>query len=293
MVARLRFQRLMVVSHKPQLSPIFTPRSRSMNFPYTNDAIEMVRHAIGLEMVASVPGEFLTGSPLEEKGRRDFEPQHRVRLTQPFWIGRFPVTQTEYEAVMRENPSMFSGERRPVEMVDWNQAMTFCAKLTESFVFAVSERFVFRLPTDAEWEYACRAGTTSAFNDGSDCTKPWGKDPALTRLGWFDRNSGGKTHPVGEKKPNAWGLHDMHGNVSEWCLDGWREYTWREYTGEAQINPLGPIDEYACCVSRGGSWSSPASFSRAACRFEARPGFRSNHLGFRLAAGHEASATEP
>ena len=249
-----------------------------MNFPYTNDAIEMVRHAIGLEMVAIVPGEFLTGSPLEEKGRRDFEPQHRVRLTQPFWIGRFPVTQTEYEAVMRENPSMFSGERRPVEMVDWNQAMTFCAKLTESFVFAVSERFVFRLPTDAEWEYACRAGTTSAFNDGSDCTKPWGKDPALTRLGWFDRNSGGKTHPVGEKKPNAWGLHDMHGNVWEWCQD-W--YSPNFYGASPDTDPFnGQMDRFH--VVRSGSWLCYPGFCRSSVRHKYAPEYTTCDLGFRV-----------
>ena len=244
----------------------------------------------GTELVPIAPDEFLMGSPTDEKGRYEWETQHQVRLTKPFWIGRHPVTQAEYEAVMGDNPSDFKGPRRPVENVDWHQAMAFCAKLTERARAAgcLLEGFVFRLPTDAEWEYACRAGTTSAFNDGSDCTKPTGKDPALERLGWYDKNSGNETHLVGEKQPNAWGLHDMHGSVWEWCLDGQRKFT-----SKAQTDPLGPEAPDARRGVRGGSGWSGAGLCRSASRGALGPGRRGRFLGFRLVAGQPLGRGAP
>ncbi|MHB9006455.1 MAG: formylglycine-generating enzyme family protein [Limisphaerales bacterium] len=235
-------------------------------------------------------GEFLMGSPESEKGRGGDETQHRVRLTQPFWIGRYPVTQAEYEAVMGDNPSQFKGERHPVENVTWNDAVAFCAKLTERAREAGSlpQGFVYRLPTEAEWEYACRAGTTSAFNDGSDCTRPKGKDPALERLGWHGEGVKGHTHPVGEKLPNAWGLYDLHGNVWEWCQDGLRSHT-----NEAQLDPLGPESPNTWRVVRGGSCRDEARGCRSAYRNAFEPGFRSRFRGFRLAAGQELGRGAP
>jgi formylglycine-generating enzyme required for sulfatase activity len=250
---------------------------------FADAAIEFVRLTFGLELVPIPAGEFLMGSPPDEKGRFDSETQHQVRLTVPFWIGRYPVTQAEYQAVMGTNPSEFKGERRPVENVDWHEAMAFCQQLTERARQAgwLPDDFAFRLPTEAEWEYACRAGTTTAFNDGSDCTKPEGKDPALDRLGWFDKNSGRETHPVGEKQPNAWGLYDMHGNVWEWCWDGKRKYT-----TEPQLDPVGPL-EGARRVVRGGSYWYNARRCRSAYRSAIEPGYRYGNQGFRLAAGQE------
>jgi formylglycine-generating enzyme required for sulfatase activity len=140
--------------------------------------------------------------------------------------------------------------------------------------------FEFRLPTEAEWEYACRAGTTSAFNDGSDCTQPEGKDPALGRLGWHGEGSDGKTHAVGEKTPNAWGLYDMHGNVWEWCADYWAD----RYTPEAQTNPTG-AKEGAWRVVRGGSCWNLSRWCRSAYRGRDVPGIRIGYQGFHLAAG--------
>ncbi len=263
-------------------------RGARADFPEA--AIELVHLDFGLELVAIAPGEFLMGSPPDENGREDNETQHQVRLTQPFWLGRYPVTQAEYEAVMGHNPSDFKGPRRPVEQVDWHEATAFCARLTERARAAgcLPEGFAFRLPTEAEWEYACRAGTTSAFNDNSECTKGTGKDPALQRLGWFGKNSGNQTHPVGEKTPNAWGLHDMHGNVWEWCLD--RQ---REYTADSQTDPLGPESPAARRVVRGGSWYFQARHCRAAFRGRFEPGFRGHYLGLRLAAGQEPGRGAP
>jgi formylglycine-generating enzyme required for sulfatase activity len=229
------------------------------------------------------------GSPEDEAGRASGETQHRVTLTRPFWIGRYPATQAEYAAVMGKNPSIFKGERRPVEGVSWEDAMEFCRRLTERAREAgcLPEDFGFRLPTEAEWEYACRAGTESDFNDGSECTQPSGEEPALDRLGWYYKNSKDQTHPVGEKLANAWGLHDMHGQVWEWCWDGKREYT-----TQAQTDPLGPDDPGARRVVRGGGSWNIARPCRSACRDAFVPGSRFRDLGFRLAAGQELQDAE-
>ncbi len=233
---------------------------------------------VGIRLRWIPPGNFVMGSPAGEQGRDEDEgPQHTVTITRGFWLAETPCTQAQWQAVMGENPSDFQGgrsERRPVENVDWNACRQFCERL-EQAVPALD----FRLPTEAEWEYACRAGTTTAFNDGSDYTKPAGKDPALHGLGWFEENSGGETHPVGEKQPNAWGLYDMHGNVWEWCADGRREYA-----DEPQTDPCGPEKETARRVVRGGCCLSLARSWRTACRDTLEPGSRSRPLGFRLAA---------
>ena len=255
---------------------------------------QVMLREVAVELVPITHGEFLMGSPESEKGRREDETEHRVRLRQPFWMGKYPVTQAEYQAVMGDNPSRFKGPRRPVEMVDWHQAMAFCASLTERAREAgcLPEGFKFRLPTEAEWEYACRAGTTSAFNDGSDCTHPDGKDPALDRLGWFGSNSGGETHPVGEKLPNAWGLHDLHGNVLEWCTDHaeWKDRVVTDTYVDGIVDPL--CGKGAWRVVRGGSYWFESWYCRSASRSAFGPGIRVRGLGFRLAAGQELPSAE-
>ena len=138
----------------------------------------------------------------------------------------------------------------------------------------------FRLPSEAQWEYACRAGTTGAYHDGSACTQPEGNDPALDRLGWFSKNSGGSTQPVGLKLCNNWGLYDMHGNVWEWCRD-----TMRGYTAEASVDPLGPETSGASRVLRGGGWGNGAGGCRAACRGTIAPDDGWGSRGWRLSAG--------
>lgn len=225
------------------------------------------------------PGTFTMGSPEDERGRHKHETPHRVSFARGFWLGATPCTQEQWQAIMGENPSRFEGRTRPVEQVSLDDCRRFCSRLQER-VSALE----FRLPTEAEWEHACRAGTASAFNDGSDCTKPMGKDPALDRLGWYDGNSCQETHPVAEKYPNAWGLYDMHGNVWEWCAD-W----YGDQSAQDMRDPTGPSQGVRCVV-RGGAFSDDAGNNRSAMRNGARPGSRNFNLGFRLVAGQSAAS---
>jgi formylglycine-generating enzyme required for sulfatase activity len=211
-------------------------------------------------------GTFQMGSPSSEKGRDDDERQHEVQLTKGFWLGATPVTQRQWEAVTGENPSYFKGPDRPVEEVSWEDCVAFLGKLN-----ARCPGLDLRLPTEAEWEYACRAGTTGPTYLGSS-------DAAtLDRLGWYDGNSGDETHPVGQKAPNAWGLYDTLGNVYEWCAD-WKA----DYPAGRQVDPKGPSTG-TDRVIRGGDWSSDASYLRAANRAGYSPGYRSTNIGFRVA----------
>jgi formylglycine-generating enzyme required for sulfatase activity len=230
------------------------------------------------------PGSFLMGSPPDEAGCWDDEgPQHEVRISQGFWLGEAPVTQAQWRSVMGETLGRFKGDDRPVEKVSWHKSNAFAAKLDE-----LAPDLHPALPTEAQWEYACRAGTQSAFNDGSSCAEPQGKDPALEKLGWFDENSGGQTQEVKQKEPNGWGLYDMHGNVWEWCADGWTEYP-----ATAQTDTRVHGDAVARRVLRGGSWGSLARNCRSACRGRDDPGSVWDYRGLRLAAGQEPEAAEP
>ena len=229
------------------------------------------------------PGTFLMGSPDTEQGRDGDEKQHSVTLTRGFWLGDTPCTQEQWEAVMKNNPSNFPNLLSPVERVSWNDCQDFCRRLAKQ----IPELHP-RLPSEAEWEYACRAGTTKAFNDDSDCTQPKGIDPALDSLGWYTKNSGNKTHAMREKRPNAWGLYDMHGNILEWCHDGRRTFS-----DQAVTDPLGSTEAKACRVLRGGSCWSDARFCRSACRYGSDPGTRRDFIGFRLAAGQPVWSVAP
>jgi formylglycine-generating enzyme required for sulfatase activity len=201
--------------------------------------------------------------------------QHPVKITNPFHLGAFEVTQEQYEKVTGKNPSYFKGPNNPVEQVSWKDAVEFCRRLSE-IPEEKDAGHVYRLPTEAEWEYACRAGTTTRFSFGDD-------ESQLGQYAWFNKNSGTTPHPVGGKKPNAWGLYDMHGNVFEWCQD-WHG----EYPSEPVTDPTGAITG-SDRVYRGGGWSLFAGNCRSGHRGRVIPSSRSSSLGFRVARGPSAS----
>jgi len=235
------------------------------------------------DMVRINGGTFIMGSPENEWGRSNNEGPQRQVTVSSFYIGRFPVTQAEFQEIMGRNPSTFRGPNLPVEQVSWFDAIEFSnrrsirAGLTP--VYTINGNNVtwnreangYRLPTEAEWEFACRAGTQTPFNTGSSSID----------AGWHSGNSGGRTHPVGQKQPNAWGLYDMHGNVLEWCWD-W----YGAFSTEAQTNPQGPSWGVGR-VYRGGSWRFAAHQTRSAFRFRNNPNLRINFVGFRLARNVE------
>lgn len=195
-----------------------------------------------------------------------------VTLTRDFWIGKYEVTQDDYAAVIGRNPSHFSGEgRRPVEKVSFVEASAYCAALTrrETDAGRLPAGYVYRLPFEAEWEYACRAGSTNLFSFGDDA----GQAGAFA---WTAENSDAATHPVGLKQPNAWGLHDMHGNVWEWCQD-WFE----PYPARAVTDPVGPSGG-KFKVFKGGGWNQDAEYGRSANRFMMSPSNGIHFVGFRI-----------
>ncbi len=212
-----------------------------------------------------VPGTFVMGSPLSEADRDSDEVQHTLTLTQGFWISDHETTQAEYQLVMGSNPSFRKGESLPVETVSWNDAVAYCQKLTERERAGgrITAQQAYRLPTEAEWEYAVRAGTTGA------------RYGELDAIAWHGGNSGNQTHPVKQKAANAWGLHDMMGNVSEWCGDWYGNYP----TGSV-TDPTGPSSG-SDHVFRGGGWNGGARRVRSADRFGLDPGFRDDDVGFR------------
>ena len=211
-------------------------------------------NGVTMKLVLIPAGKFVMG----EK-----EDQHEVTLSRPFYMGVTEVTQAQYEAILGENPSDFKGETLPVDTVPWNHAIEFCKKLAE-----LTRREV-RLPTEAEWEYACRAGTETQLFSGDT-------EEGLEDYAWYSANSGDTTHPVGQKKPNAWGLYDMHGNVFEWCADWYGEYAARPAT-----DPTGPATG-SDRVLRGGCWFSNPVACRSAGRLASGQGKRHTLNGFGL-----------
>lgn len=227
-----------------------------------------------VELIWVPAGSFTMGSPMGEAGRNAVaETQVKVELTQGFWLGKYEVTQEEYEEVMGTNPASYknSGKTAPVETISWQDAMDFCQTLTERERAAGSlpEGWGYTLPTDAQWEYACRAGTTTSYS--------FGDVPAqLGEYGWFNANSGNVPHPVGQKKPNPWGFYDMHGNVFEWVLD------WHSDSLEGGKDPLGPATGMMQ-VRRGGCYDFPVAECRSAARKAFMPSRRFARIGFRPA----------
>lgn len=239
---------------------------------------ETIANSIGMNLVLIPKGTFTMGSPIEEKGRNEDEQRHQVTISKDYFIGEMEVTQGQYERMMGENWSFFRGRRvkgessnHPVENVSWKDAVEFCKRLSELPEEKTAGR-VYRLPTNAEWEYACRAGSTTAYSIGAS-------SKSLGDYAWCFENSGDATHPVGEKKPNAWGLYDMNGNVWEWCSD-W----YGAYPKNAVNDPVGP-DVGSLHVVRGGCWENNFAFCRSAVRSKYLPASRIhlNGYGFRVA----------
>ncbi len=222
-------------------------------------------NSVGMKFVLIPSGEFTMGSPASEKDRDSDETQHKVKITKPFYMQTTEVTQAQWKAVMGNNPSHFKGDNLPVEQVSWDDVQEFLKKLS------AKEGAKYRLPTEAEWEYACRGGSTTRFCFGDDESK-------LGEYAWYGANSDSKTHPVEMKKPNAWGLYDMHGNVCEWCSD-WYD---KDYYSKSPANdPQGPASG-SHRVLRGGCWGDIAGVCRSAFRRWNWPADRDYGIGFRV-----------
>ena len=228
-----------------------------------------------MDFVWCPPGAFTMGSPESELGHFDDEVQHEVALSQGFWMAKYPTTQRQYKALIGSNPSKFKGDDRPVEMVSWDDAVAFCEQVNERLGSALPEGFRCGLPTEAQWEYACRAGTTSAFNNGRELTSEDGSCSNLNVVAWYSANSGNETHAAGGRQANAWGLCDMHGNVYEWCRDWYDTYP----TGNV-TDPTGP-ESGSSRVNRGGSCYAYARYCRSAYRGCGDPSCCYVLLGFR------------
>ena len=266
-----------------------------------------ITNSIGMKLVLIPPGEFEMGSPKEvideelKTAPKDDKsylvehlpgegPRHHVRITRPFYLGMYPVTQEEYQRVMGASPSEFSAtgnskdkvvgqdtKRFPVETVSWSDSDEFCSRLSEMAEEKSAGRR-YRLPSEAQWEYACRAGSTGRwfFNPASD--EKTAEENLLPEYAWFSNNSGGRPHAVGGRRASPWGLYDMYGNVWQWCQD-WRAKDY--YVKSPTDDPVGPPDG-SHRVDRGGSWLSPARLCRSADRHDLEPGNRHNCLGFRV-----------
>lgn len=260
-----------------------------------------VKNFLGMTFVFIEPGEFLMGSPYDAPGSQPNESRHKVTLTKGFYLQTTPVTVAQWKAFVEEtgytslaeagagawvwdqsrwkkrgdyswrNPGFEPGEQDPVTCISFEDAQAFIR-----WINRVDDRG-YRLPTEAEWEYACRAGTATDYSSGPMTSYDCDHDPNLARVGWYCYNSGNRTRPVGQKEPNAWGLYDMHGNVWEWCDDHYSDYP----SGPVK-DPRGPgIASYR--VFRGGSFSSSAQSCRSANRNRLTPRYVYVGLGFRLA----------
>ncbi len=221
------------------------------------------RHSILALVEAEV--KFKSALARYDEASDDEKPAHAVTLTKPFYMGKFAVTQEQYQAVIGAAPSKFKGKDNPVETVSWDDAQAFCKKVTEQ------AKQTARLPSEAEWEFACRAETASMYHSGDT-------EADLARVAWYRANSNNTTHPVGQKDPNAFGLYDMHGNVLQWCQDWHGEDYYRKSEAE---NPQGPAQGWAR-VLRGGSWNYRPGDCRSAHRDEEDPRARYYPLGFRV-----------
>jgi len=292
------FQKSSAATAKPPRATTI-PSAEPQSSP--SSPAKKLTNSLGMTLVRIEPGSFLMGSTKDQidhlmqlfsDSKREWfdneQPQHSVEITRPFYLGAHQVTQGQYQAVMGNNPSHFKGSGYlPVEKVSWLDAVEFCNKLSERekrtrfYRVDGSEVTVvggdgYRLPTEAEWEYACRAKSTTLYPFGDDTSK-------LGEHAWFGGNAESKTHPAGQKLPNAWGLYDMLGNVWEWCAD-WYDEAYYAFSPPADP-PGAPNASHR--VIRGGGWRYGPWSCRPAFRYRGLPAYRSDGLGFRVAAVQE------
>jgi uncharacterized protein (TIGR02996 family) len=240
-------------------------------------------NSIGMQEVLIFPGEFLMGSPENEEGRNQNEGEVEVNLTQPFWLGKYAVTQAQWQKIIDTSP--WGGEywveadpECPATYVAWRDAMNFCRKLADREMQAgcLPRGWEYSLPTEAQWEYACRAGTTTSYSFGKDWLQ-------LRNYAWFDENAADAgqmyAHPVGQRKPNTWGLYDMHGNVWECCLDWWQEHLPGGI--DPEVTTKSSLGSYK--VFRGGTWHRDAMKCRSSMRTYLTRSYEEDDLGFRVA----------
>jgi formylglycine-generating enzyme required for sulfatase activity len=224
---------------------------------------------VKLDLVLIPAGAFMMGSPDSDKDafpEDEEKPQHRVRISKPFYLGKYLVTQEQWEAVTGSNPSHVKGPKKPVETVSWDDCQKFLKRLNDKVGGGK-----FQLPTEAQWEYACRAGSKARYCFGDD-------EKQLGEYAWYGGNSGNTTHPVGEKKANRWGLFDMHGNVWQWCQDSWKDGYYKESPVDDPTGAATGSDR----VGRGGSCGDPAGGCRSACRGYRGQADRDFTLGLRI-----------
>jgi len=229
---------------------------------------DVLVNSIGMKLAYVPPGKFMMGSPADEPGRHKDETRHPVTITNGFYIGVTEVTQAQYRAVMGFNPSETKGDDLPVSKVSWHNATAFCKKLSRA------GGRTYRLPTEAEWEYACRAGAAGPFAGSG----------RIDEMGWHMDNSDERPHPVARKSPNAWGLVDMHGNAMEWCADWCR----RDLGAAPATDPASPAAGKQR-VARGGSWGHFARACRSAARASYNPAYQLRHLGLRVVMETDSS----
>ncbi|MBQ9771524.1 MAG: SUMF1/EgtB/PvdO family nonheme iron enzyme [Lentisphaeria bacterium] len=250
---------------------------------------------VELKLIRIPKGRFQMGSPTGESGRDSDERQHWVTLSHDFYLGETEITQGQWKAIMKTDVRAQKAkgsdygsvtgvvDNHPMYFVSWNDAMQFCEELNKRFSQQLNGKWKFTLPTEAQWEYACRGGTTTALNNGTNLTSTEGRCSNLDKVGWYDMNSGKETHAVRRLAANKFGLYDMHGNVWEWCLDSsnWKSGVVTDtYSGE-QKDPVCSTGSYR--VMRGGSWSYDAHRCRSASRDSNGPTRRLNFVGFRVA----------
>jgi formylglycine-generating enzyme required for sulfatase activity len=256
------FRRLLVAGAVVAACSGAAPRTPAVAM-VSQDSIGTSTNTVGIRLAQIPAGEFVMGSPAEEPGREHDEALHAVHISKSFQIGVTEVTQSQWTAVMGKRQGAFEGADRPVESVSWKDAASFCERLSKL------ENRTYRLPTEAEWEYVCRAGTSGGA----------AMDGALTDLAWVDENADDTTHAVCGRKPNAWGIYDMRGNVAEWCGD----YYSATYPTEPQTDPAGPREGTAR-VTRGGSFASFARGCRCAARSSMPESYALKFVGFRVVA---------
>jgi formylglycine-generating enzyme required for sulfatase activity len=267
---------------------LFQPDEEQIQFAATAGLPLEITNSVGMVFRLIPPGTYRMGSPPDEPGRKDDEGQHSARIPHPLYVAVTETTQEQYLEVMEENPSWFEGGGdTPVENMRWEQIVEFCNRLSAREGLAPAhlraagrwtirlDRGGYRLPVEAEWEYACRARTTNAFYTAAASALP-DAERALRRAGWYRANSGGKTRPVATREANRWGLFDMHGNVLEWCWD-WHQ----PYPTTYDLPLTGPEQEGTFKVLRGGGWFDDLELCRSAARQVRRPRNAWKHAGFR------------